>query len=62
MKKIVLSPAAAFASGTIPIKQLATAKARLAVVETLESSHLGKHSNTFQEGNPANGHRCSRKL
>jgi hypothetical protein len=30
MKKIVLSPAAAFASGTIPIKQMATAKATLA--------------------------------
>jgi hypothetical protein len=30
MKKIVLSPAAAFASGTIPIKQMATATARLA--------------------------------
>jgi hypothetical protein len=30
MKKVALSPAAAFASGTIPIEPMATAKARLA--------------------------------
>jgi hypothetical protein len=29
MKKVALSPAAAFASGTIPIEPMATAKARL---------------------------------